>query len=304
MDAERKNLIEKYAEEIENLPTLPHIVIQIMDKIHAPEPNIDELADLVMSDQVLTTRMLRLVNSVFWGLNRTVNSVKEALIYLGLREMSNLIYSVSLTNSFEINTIHIKRVRFWEHSFGCALYSRLIAQKIGHPDAEMAYLAGLLHDLGEAIFAMSFPDAFEEIIQRVACEGKTFCEAEQGILRIDHAAFGAWLLEKWGVPERLCRIVAKHHQIEEVGDDQSLSAVMRLADLICQFQRLDFGYLEGEPINVEIPLMWKKIQSYYPEMAREDMADLLEEFRDQEDAVKETVRSVYGAMEDAEATVV
>ncbi len=295
---------EKYAGEIENLPTLPHIVIQIMDKIHAPEPNIDELADLVMSDQVLTTRMLRLVNSVFWGLNRTVDSVKEALIYLGLREISNLIYSVSLTNSFEINTLHIKRVRFWEHSFGCALYSRIIAQKVGHPDTEMAYLAGLLHDLGEAIFAMSFPKAFEELLEKVACDGKTFCEAEVEVLGIDHAAFGAWMLEKWGVPERLCRIVSKHHHIEDLEDEQSLGAVMRLADLICQFQRLDFGYLEGEPINTEIPKMWKKIVSYYPGMAREDMAGLLEEFREQEETVKQIVQSVYSSVENAEATVV
>lgn len=119
----RQEVLDDYLSKIEDIPTLPYIVIQLFNKIHQPDPKVGELADLIMMDQILTTKMIRLVNSSYWGLNRQITSVKETIVYLGMREISNLVYSVTLTNTFERDAPLMERVRFWEHSFGCALYS-------------------------------------------------------------------------------------------------------------------------------------------------------------------------------------
>ena len=80
MDAEKATLLDETLGQIEDLPTLPHIVVQLLDKMHQPAPQIEELADLIMTDQVLTTQMISLVNSAFWGLNREVTSIRESIV--------------------------------------------------------------------------------------------------------------------------------------------------------------------------------------------------------------------------------
>jgi len=294
MDQERHAILEEYLNQVEDIPTLPHIVIKLFNKIHEPEPNTEELADLIMTDQVLTTRMIRMVNSAFWGLNREVTSVKEAIIFLGLREITNLIYSVSLANTFEHDTPLLKRVRFWEHSFGCALISREIAILAEFQDKELAYLAGLIHDIGEAIIAMQFSAEFEKVVELVLDTHTTFYKAEDMVMHINHTDFGAWLIDKWKLPSILSQVVSYHHRPMDVQDHQMLVSMVRLADLVCLYYQLDFGYSEGEDIMPEIVALWHYLGKRSKKIADIELSNFLESLNKNIQDVKHTVESMYG----------
>ena len=288
----KQDIIEEYMSRLDDIPTLPYVVLQIFDKIHVADPKINELADLIMMDQVLTTKMIRLVNSAYWGLNRKITSIRETIVYLGLREITNLVYSVTLTNTFERDAPLMKRVRFWEHSFGCALFSRLIASRVGYPDVELAYLAGLLHDIGESIIAVHLYKDFERVVELVLVQKTTFYNAEEKVLCFNHTDFGPWLVEKWLLPEQLLDVIASHHTIEKA-EDQSLVGIVRLADLICLHNKLDFGHPEGEKLNSEIAATWRSLSESYPKLAKENIKSFLKEFQEHVETVRETVKTVY-----------
>ena len=293
MDNDKLQRIEETLGHIEDLPTLPHIVVQLLDKMHQPDPQIEELADLVMTDQVLTGAMINIVNSAFWGLTREVTSIRESIVYLGLRQVENLIYSVSLTNTFEQDAPLLKRVRFWEHSFGVALCSRLIAQRLRYPDEEMAYLAGLLHDIGEVILALYLYPTFEKVVEKIVKEGITFCDAEKSILGFDHADVGAWLVRRWNLPPGLPSVIAYHHNVQKATQDPLLVGMVRMADLICLYHKLDFGITEGEKVVPELLATWQHLVGRFPQLKAVKMKPFLEEFNEQIEVVKGMVSSVY-----------
>ena len=289
----RQEVLEEYLSKIEDIPTLSYIVIQLLNKIHQPNPNVRELADLIMMDQVLTTKMIRLVNSSYWGLNRQIASVKETIVYLGMREITNLVYSVTLTNTFERDAPLMERVRFWEHSFGCALYSRLIAQRVGHKDSELAYLAGLLHDIGESIIAIHLYHDFEQVVKLVLDRKMTYREAEDEVLGINHTDLGPWLVEKWLLPEKIADVIVHHHNIHEAEDNKNLVAIVRLADLVCLHYKLDFGHPEGEKLNAEIISTWRFLAECYPKLAKIEIKVFFKDFNKHIESVKQTVKTVY-----------
>ncbi len=293
LDSSRQQQLEKYLNKIEDLPTLPYVVIQLSNKIHAPDPQIDELADLIMTDQILTTKLMRIVNSAYWGLTRKVESVRESIIYLGLREIENLIYSVTLTNTFEIDAPLMQRVKFWEHSFGCALYCRLIAEQIGFEGKEMAYLGGLLHDVGESIIALHLYQEFEQIVGLVRDQNLTFYMAEEKVLGINHTDFGPWLQEQWLLPELITHIISNHHELKPGSDRDVILDVVRLADLICLYHKLDFGYTEGIDIVKEIVAVWKRLSIDFPKLQKVKISDFVEKCNKQIENVKHTVEMVY-----------
>lgn len=291
---DRQEKLQAYIDQIDDLPTLPYAVIQLTNRIHEPNPQIDELADLIMTDQILTTKLMRIVNSAYWGLNRKIESVRETIIYLGLREIENLIYSVTLTNTFEIDAPLMKRVKFWEHSFGCALYSRLIAEMIGFEGKEMAYLGGLLHDVGESIIALKLYYKFEEVVKLVQEKNFTFYKAEDEILGINHTDFGPWLQENWLLPEMITHIICYHHSLERTEKDKDIILdIVRLADLICLYHKLDFGFKEGEDLKEGILSVWKRLCTDYPKLREVKIKDFLDQCNNQIENIKRTVQMVY-----------
>ena len=204
-----------------------------------------------------------------------------------------MVYSVSLTNTFEQDSPLLKRVRFWEHSFGVALCTRLIAQRLHYPDEEMAYLAGLLHDIGEVILALYLYPDFEKVVEKIVEDECTFCEAENALLGFDHTDVGSWLVKRWQLPPGLPSVIAHHHNVKEAVDEPLLVGMVRMADLICLYHDLDFGITEGEKVVPEILATWQYLGKTYPELRKLKMRSFLEEFNQQIEVVKGMVRAVY-----------
>ncbi len=292
MDDMRQELIERYLGQAEDLPTLPYIVVQILEKMHDKNPQIEKIADLIMTDQVLTAQMFQMVNSAFWGLNRKITSIRETIIYLGLRQVETLVYSVALTNTFEQDAPLLKRVHFWEHSFGCAMISRIISERVGFKQAESAYLAGLLHDIGEVILAVFLSKKFEKVVEYVLENNTSFYLAEDHVMGFNHTDLGPWLVERWKLPATLSNVISDHHHLSEA-EEPLLTTIVRLADLICIYYQLDFGINEGERLTVDIMEAWRKLNSLAPKPIKLQIKPFLDEFEEQIDIVKSTVAEVY-----------
>ena len=291
----KRSRLATFLRGIEDIPTLPHVVIELLDKIEDPEASPDELADLIMVDQVLATKMIRMVNSAFWGLRREVNSVRETIVLLGLRNISALAYSATLANTFERDAPLMQRVRFWEHAFGCALFSRLIAQRVGYPETELAYLAGLLHDIGESIIALHAYRKFEAVVRYMLDHSTTFFVAEERILGFNHTDLGPWLTEKWLLPAQLSDVITYHHSLPDLGCQSELVTIVRLADLVCLHYQLDFGHLENEALETEMAATWGLLLNRFPRIARTTPASFLAECESHIEVVKQTVEAVYQA---------
>ena len=214
------------------------------------------------------------------------NGFLECHIYVTRR-------GLSLANTFERDAPLMKRVLFWEHSFGCAICSRLIARRMGYDDEELAYLAGLLHDIGEVILALQFHEEFERVVRLVRDRQMTFYTAEEEVLGINHTDFGPWLVEKWRIPTALSDTIANHHDIEKAESGLDLVLIVRLADLICTYHSLNFGYQEEADPTAEMVAIWHKLVKRYRNLKHADMNAFLEEFDDHIQSVKQMVGQVY-----------
>jgi len=249
--------------KIDKLPVLPPLAIKIMERTKDPEFGIDELIDLILMDQVLTAKMVRVVNSVYFGLGRRVESLREALVFLGAKEINNVVLTTTLLNTYS-NPKNAQIFRaFWEYSFATAVVSKLLAKSLKYKDHERAYLAGLLHDIGEVILIHNFPEEFGKIIKRVEQSNCTFEEAEVEELGLSHTDFGPWLLEQWNYFGEIAHVVSRHHKPETAVFERHLVAIVHLAGLYCQNNELGFGISKDVKYNFEMNYSWELLKNEF-----------------------------------------
>jgi len=292
---DREIKLHSYLQKIEYVPTIPIVVNQVLVELQKPDVDLDEVADIIMADQVLTLRIIRLINSAFWGLQHQVQSLKEAIVYLGLREVRNVVLTTWLVNVFVSKVAKFKIETFWEHSFGCALLCRLIARQIGYHDPDRAYLGGLLHDVGEVIFCQYFPEEFAQIVYLVENQMISFHEAEEKIMGINHTDIGIWLIDHWHLPHYLGEVIEKHHTPQEAEHEPDLVAIVNLADLFCRLRGLGYGFYEKLEVIFENEPAWQVLTNINSSLKDIDLEKFTLDLDDRVDEVKVAVQGIYSA---------
>ncbi len=250
-----------FLDKIDDLPVLPPLAIKILEQAKNPDFSIDELIDLIMMDQVLTAKMVKIVNSVYFGLGRKVESLREALVYLGIKEVKNVVLTTTLMNTFSSGKNSKILKSFWQFSFATAVVSKLLAKSIKYKDFERAYLAGLLHDIGEIILIHNFSDDYVKVLQTVEQENCNFEQAENKIFGISHTDFGPWLLEQWNFFGEIAHVVARHHRPETAIYERTLVAIVHLAGVYCQNHDLGLVISEENKIDIEMDYAWEIIRN-------------------------------------------
>jgi HD-like signal output (HDOD) protein len=294
MEAQNKQgVIDSYIAKARPMPTLPEAVVRILEMSENPDVEVEEVADAILMDKVLTARMIRLVNSAFWGIRRHITSVREAIVYLGLHQIRSIVVTTSLFNTFHSRNPSFRVAAIWEHGLGCAMISRIIAQKIGFQDLEKAYLAGLMHDIGEVVLSQFDVEKFDEIIALVQTENMSFFEAENRILGVTHSDFSGWFKEQWGFSDEMAEVISAHHAIEKASINPRLVAVVVLANLFCQVRGLDYGYSREVGISFKDEPAWKKLAEMNPDLNSVDLARFTLDLDGMVDEVKEIVKAVY-----------
>ena len=226
---------KKKVKLIKNLPTLPDILTKISRMVESKQYSADDIARVISQDQVLTAKVLKLANSAFYGFSRSINSVGQALVLLGFQVVKGLILTSSV---FDI--VQRRYTDLWKHSLAVATISGLLAQRIGMKAPEESNLAGLLHDLGKVIMAVSMIEELDRVL-KLCQEGLTGLEAEKEVLGFTHMEAGTWLAEAWKLPLELTDPITFHHHPGSAKARPMETSIVHLADILARARGFGFG---------------------------------------------------------------
>jgi len=232
---DKKQLVQKAAQEISQIATLPEVTVKIVQMVEDPRSAARDLHKVIKHDVALSARILKVVNSAFYGLPRQVSSVDRAIVLLGLSTVKNIAIAASVSKMFRGRGLSSNYTAkdLWMHSLACGVFSRMIGEKIDQAGHDELFVAGLMHDLGILVERQVYPDKLAEAID-MAAEGKcTLCEAETRIIGADHQEFGAALADKWKFPLLFQISTGYHHRPLVINEDhRRLAAAVYLADTL------------------------------------------------------------------------
>lgn len=218
------------------LPTLPVVIEKILGAAGDDRTSAKDLAGFISKDQAISSKILRLANSAYYGLMREVDSIPRAITIIGFNEIVGLIIGMNVFSSFRQKSLHeIFTMRdLWLHSIGCASIAKEIAQKAGENETERVFMIGLLHDMGQVILAEYFPEDYKPVLEEAMESEVLLYRKENEILGIDHASLSGILMERWHFPDHFVLPSRFHHNSLECPlDYQRHAMVVELADSLC-----------------------------------------------------------------------
>lgn len=206
------NLTE-LVDKLRDIPTLSVVVTKLMELVNNPKTSSSQVAEVLKRDQILTAKVLRLVNSSFYNLSTQVTDVSRALGFLGFNTIGVLVLGTSVFSSFEIASAPYFDIRgFWRHCLATGLAAELLAKKIKHPRPEDAFTCGLLHDVGKIALFKVAKDDLRKVVEKSRSTGKSFLEAETELGLPGHTLLGERLAERWQLPVVIRKTIRYHHR--------------------------------------------------------------------------------------------
>ena len=228
--------------KVRTFPSLPMIVHKITELVNTPETSAKDIEAVIAKDQVLTGKLLRLVNSPFYGFPQKVTTISRAVGIIGFEALRNLIFSSSVINLFRSEGSEIFRpAEFWKHSVGTALAAKELARHLGEKQVEEFFVGGLMHDIGKLVHEEYFGDPFRQACSLAIRNDMLLLQAEQEVLHFTHDQTGGLLLKQWNLPLKVVAMVRFHHQPTQAGECQKEAGVIHLADILCRAKGLGSG---------------------------------------------------------------
>ncbi len=239
-----KAIVEKALAAVGDLATLPEVTIKIIEIVEDAKSTARDLHGVIKNDPALSVKVLKVVNSAFYGLPGQVASVDRAIILLGLSAVKNIAIAASIARLFKGKRIseQFTAADLWRHSLAVAVAARSIAKISPHPVmSDELFVAGLIHDIGTLVERQTFPDEFAEVINRCLDGGRNFLETERQIIGADHQAFGVGLTTKWKFPRHLRAAVGFHHNPQALSVElRNMATLIQLADILCCQEKAGF----------------------------------------------------------------
>jgi len=223
---------------IANLPTLPHIASKLMKIISSPNTNADMVAALVAQDVSLSAKVLRLANSAFYGIPKSVNTLKSAVVVLGFKIIHTMVLSLTVFDMFGKNDSKkaiFDREAFWQHSLKCGTTARLLAQKRKQNmplDPEEAFCAGLLHDVGKVVMEQYLHTDFHKALLYARAHRISGFEAEKHVLGYTHSDVALWLTTSWSLPDEILQPLIYHHEPDSAQNCSDSVILCHTADIL------------------------------------------------------------------------
>lgn len=229
MELSRQELIKQH---IDSFPVLPVTVMRLMAVTSDPASSAQDVVDVIVTDQSLCLTVLKIANSVLFGRPQRVDCIKTAVSVLGFNEVQQIALAKALVNSFSrVARQHKASIdKFWEHSFVCGMVARVIARRLQiAPD--MAFMAGLIHDVGKLIMLETFADDYA-LHWMIGFSSEQIRHEELQIFSFTHDQVGGDLLRKWLFPANLIAAVTAHHSPDLATREKGVAAIIQLADLL------------------------------------------------------------------------
>jgi HD-like signal output (HDOD) protein len=235
-DVDPQQLVAQALKAVTNIATLPEVTARIVATVEDPRSNAAQLHKIVSHDPALVTRILKVVNSAFYGLPGQIGSVERAIVLLGLNAVKNLAVAASLGQLFRGVKLcdGFTAKDLWTHCIAVAVTARELARQMKVPIVEEAFLAGMIHDIGLLVSLQVWPDKLRTVCEQVRQTGGDFCQLERDINGVDHQQLGAGLSEMWKFP-RVCQLVAGyHHRPGALAEENRLLVTLvHVSDTLC-----------------------------------------------------------------------
>jgi len=270
--------LQRIVDEINNLPTLPQVVESVMSMVEDPTTTVTQLAAIISKDQALMSKVLKVVNSAYYGMPQKITTLNQATVILGFNTIKNLALSASIFGAFDdhYSNQRFNRIKFWEHSIGTAVGARVLSRRIGLGDPEELFVAGLVHDIGKVVIDEYLHDDFIKILDLVETRNMRILDAEKEVLNFGHPILGEWVATKWNLPQNLVTAIAYHHTPSLANDYKKMVSVVHLADAISRIEGIGYGGDLQTPV-IE-PQSWATLQIPIEELG-ELILTIKEEFK-------------------------
>lgn len=213
--------LQRLVARMDHLPSVPSLYTEIVDKMNDPDASLEDVGSIIAQDPGMTAKILKLVNSAFFGLRREVSSPTDAAAFLGLDTIKSLVLSLHAFSQYEsIKAEGFSLAALWNHSLATAAAAKRIAQleKAELKTIDQAFAAGLLHDTGKTVLAFNFPGQYGKTIEAALAQGRDPLMAEQEAFGANHADVGGYLLGLWGLPVAVVDAIALHHHPQQSAD--------------------------------------------------------------------------------------
>lgn len=235
----------------------PSTYIRLDELIRDPDSAIDDISKVINTDPALTTRLLKIVNSPFYGFPSQINTISRAITVIGTRELTNLVLATSVVNAFSgISKSLIEMNTFWRHSLACAICAKLLAEAAGHKQSEQYLIAGLLHNIGSLVLYQSVPELAGEAIKSARFGHEVIYLAEQRVMGFDHTEAGEKLLQAWRLPASLAYVARHHHQPAASGYAAEV-CIVHVADVMVS--SVPFGHSGDLHVPPLDPVAWERL---------------------------------------------
>ena len=265
--------MEVFERQKKLLPPLPQIMSRIDEVLRSGDSDVKAVSELVSSEVSLVARILRIVNSAYFGLPRQVEDISQAIALLGFREIHRIVLTSSVAEAFkDLNPVYL--TNYWKHSYFTALIAKEIARRDELPvDAGVLWPAALLHDMGELVYMRLFPAHYKALMEHRLCEHTTMDLAEDAMGYPPHRELGAELCDFWGLPSTVKDACMNHCMVREDFVDERIYIMRRTvtaADLL--------SVLALESLREDVQLEIRDILSVILHRSDEEVSSLLGEF--------------------------
>ncbi|NJL31398.1 MAG: HDOD domain-containing protein [Phycisphaerales bacterium] len=234
-DQNQEKLVMEAVQEISHIATLPQITLKIIQLVEDPNSTASDLNKIISNDPALGARILKVVNSAFYGLPGQIGSINRAIVLLGLNAVKNIAIAASLAKLFRGGQIsqNFSARELWVHSIGVATGTQLLSKEVGLGLPDEAFLAGLIHDIGIVVEAQARRPKFVEAVEKMAVTpGLTLRQAELSALGATHEQFGAALCKNWKFPSAFAYVTGFHHRPMELSENhRTLACLVHIADI-------------------------------------------------------------------------
>ncbi len=275
------------------LPTLPTIALEIQSIMREDKLSVVQTVPIIEQDPSLALKILKVANSAYYGMQSKVNSLRQAVVIIGMRELVGIVLGFSLlkimTESDDDSSLDWKR--YWEHSIAVGHITELLNEELGTRFYDSPYSLGLLHDIGKLVLYRLDPKKYESVHLLCNAGSISMLEAETQEFGITHQQAGQWIAERWGLSEIVQVVNGNHHDLSQIQDNnlKLAGSLVQLADYIANYIRMNFGYQKLRS-DEDVPEAWELIKSHSKRAEEIEFSDFLLDLEGHWGAVKEMVK--------------
>lgn len=245
-----QDIKEKIRHRIKDMPTLPVIATRILEATGDPESSVRDLQEIIKMDQVVASRIMKAVNSAFFGFPRRIDTLSQAIVILGFNNVRSLALSVSIIGALakEQSDTGFPHAGLWQHAVGVAFISQALARSLGWRKTEHFFMAGLLHDIGFIPMDQALPGDLQAAFALSRNEEMPLYLAEKEKLGFTHADVGHYIAEAWLLPPTIAEPIALHHAPPERLDNPEVTYAVHAADILCKLRNFG-GYGDNQFVD-------------------------------------------------------